>query len=140
MFYSYISYWNTLQYKCTVHYYFSCLKRISARVTSEDICLFLYCLDFILFHEALLLRCLTDLVDAQPLCLGFTSFNFPLCLLKCPLNYYCRLCTILCMIFKRLLFMQALCRPLFTKYAHCKPLLPFQSNALWIMPAFRFSI
>ena len=126
MLHSYISYWNTFQYKCTLHYYFSCRKTISARVTSEDICfilillfpcLFPFCLDFILFNEALLLWCLTGLVDPQSSCLGFTSFNVPLCLLPEMTNklllYW--LCTILCIIFKKRLFIQALCRPLFTK-------------------------
>ena len=32
-------------------------------------------------------------------------------------------------LFKKDLFIEALCRPLFTKYAHCKPLFPFQNNA-----------
>ena len=49
--------------------------------------------------------------------------------LKRPINYCCRICTILCMILKKLLFIEALCRPLFTKYAHCKPLFQFQNNA-----------
>ena len=49
--------------------------------------------------------------------------------LKRPANYYCRICTISCMIFKKNMFMEALCRPLFTKYTHCKPLLPFQINS-----------
>ena len=44
--------------------------------------------------------------------------------LKRPINYCCRICTILCMIFKKRLFIEVLCRPLFTKYAHCKPLFP----------------
>ena len=51
---------------------FHVVKQYHARVTSKDICLlfiilflclFPFCLDFILFHEALLLlRCLIDLV------------------------------------------------------------------------------
>ena len=49
--------------------------------------------------------------------------------LKRPINYCCRICTILRMIFKKSLFVEALCRPLFTKYAHCKPLFAFQKNA-----------
>ena len=40
-----------------------------------------------------------------------------------------RICTILWMIFKKRLLIEALCRSLFTKYAHCKPLFPFQNNA-----------
>ena len=31
------------------------------------------------------------------------------------------------MIFKTRLFIEALCKPLFTKHAHCKPLFPFQN-------------
>ena len=54
--------------------------------------------------------------------------------LKRPINYCCRICTILCMILKKLLFIEALCRPLFTKYAHCKPLFQFQNNAWWTCP------
>ena len=34
------------------------------------------------------------------------------------------------MIFKERLFIETLCRPLFTKYAHYKPLFQFQNNAL----------
>ena len=49
--------------------------------------------------------------------------------LKRPTNYCCKMCTILCMIFKNRLFMKALCRPLFTKYANCKPLFSFEK---WI--------
>ena len=49
--------------------------------------------------------------------------------LKRPTNFYCRICTISCMIFKKNMFMEALCRSLFTKYVHCKPLLPFQINS-----------
>ena len=49
--------------------------------------------------------------------------------LKQPINYCCRVCAILCMILKKRLFIEALCRVLFTKYAHCKPLFPFQNNA-----------
>ena len=57
----------------------------------------------------------------------FTSFNVPPCLL--PINYCCWICTIWCMTFKKRLFTEVLCRPLFTKYAHCKPLFPFENNA-----------
>ena len=49
--------------------------------------------------------------------------------LKQPINYCCRIFTILCMIFKKHLFIVALCSPIFIKYAHCKPLFPFQNNA-----------
>ena len=48
--------------------------------------------------------------------------------LKRPISYCCRICTILRMIFKISLFVEALYRPLFTKYAHCKPLFTFQNN------------
>ena len=41
------------------------------------------------------------------------------------INYCCRICTNLCMVFKKCLFIELLCRPLLTKYAHCKPLFPF---------------
>ena len=33
--------------------------------------------------------------------------------LKRPINYCCRICTFLCMIFKKRLFIEALCRSLF---------------------------
>ena len=59
--------------------------------------------------------------------------------LKRPINC-CRICKILCIILKKRLFTEALYRPLLTNYAHCKPLFPYQSNALWIMPSFRVSI
>ena len=49
--------------------------------------------------------------------------------LKQLINYCCRICTILCMIFKKCLFIEALCWSLLRKYAHCKPLFPFQNNA-----------
>ena len=48
--------------------------------------------------------------------------------LKRPINYFFRIFTILCMIFKKRPFIEALCKPLFTKCAHCKPLFPFQNN------------
>ena len=41
--------------------------------------------------------------------------------LKRPINYYCRIFTILCIVFKKHLFIEALGRPLFTKYADSKP-------------------
>ena len=49
--------------------------------------------------------------------------------LKRPINFCCRICTILCMILKKRLFIEALCGPLLRKYAHFKPLFPFQNNA-----------
>ena len=33
------------------------------------------------------------------------------------------------MMFKKRLFIEALCRPLFTNHASCKPLFPFQNAA-----------
>ena len=48
---------------------------------------------------------------------------------KRPINYCCRICTVLCTILKKRQFIEALWRPSFTKYAHCKPLFPFQNNA-----------
>ena len=53
----------------------------------------------------------------------------PNLLLKMTVNYCYRICIILCMIFKKRLFIEALCRSLFRKYAHCKPLFLFQNNA-----------
>ena len=51
--------------------------------------------------------------------------------LKRQINYCCRICRIcsILFIFKTRLLMEALCRPLFTKYGHCKPLFSFQNNA-----------
>ena len=69
-------------------------------------------------------------IDAQSSCLSFMSFSVALVYsLKRPINYCCKICTILCTILKRCLFIEALCRSIFTKYAQCKPLLPFQNNA-----------
>ena len=59
--------------------------------------------------------------------------------LKQSINYCCRICTILCMIFEKRLFIEALWRPLVTKYALCKLLFPFQNNAWWIISAFRWT-
>ena len=56
-------------------------------------------------------------IDAQSSCLGFTSFNVRPCLYtKTADKYCCGIRTILCMIFKKLLFIKSLCRPLLTKY------------------------
>ena len=49
--------------------------------------------------------------------------------LKRLVIYCCRISTILCMILKKRMFIEALCRPLFTKYAHFKPFFSFQNNA-----------
>ena len=72
MFYTYICYWNTFQYKYIIQITFDVAKQSRARVTSKDIfllfvilffCLFLYCLGSFLFHEALLLlHCLNGLM------------------------------------------------------------------------------
>ena len=68
----------------------------------------------------------SNLVEFHCLCLGFMSFNIPLVYsLKRLINYCFRICSILCMIFKKWLFLKALYRPLFRKYAHCKPLFQF---------------
>ena len=69
-------------------------------------------------------------IDAQSSCLGFSSFTVPLIYsVKRPINYCCIICTTVCIIFKKRLFIEALCRPLFRKHAHCKPLFPCQNNA-----------
>ena len=69
MFYTYICYWNTFQYKCTIQIIFSCRKTISCASDFKRylftlllfLRLFLFCLDIALFQEALLiLQCWTD--------------------------------------------------------------------------------
>ena len=72
MLYTYVCYWNRFQYKNIIQITFHVVKQYHTWPTSKDIylliiklflCLFLFCLNFILFHDAhLLLRCLTDLV------------------------------------------------------------------------------
>ena len=72
MFYTYICYWNTFQYKYIIQITFHIVKQSHVRVTAKYICLpfiifflflFPFCLDFVLFQEALLiLCCLIDLV------------------------------------------------------------------------------
>ena len=47
----------------------------------------------------------------------------------------CRIYAILWMTFKKRLLIDALCRLLFTKCVHCKPLFPLHNNAWWTMPA-----
>ena len=54
--------------------------------------------------------------------------HLPCYSLKRPINYCCRTSPILCMIFKICMFIKTLCRTLFTKYAHYKPLFPFENN------------
>ena len=58
MFYTYICYWNIFQYKHMIKITFHVLKQSHVRVTSKDICLyfiflclFLFCLDFVLFKK-----------------------------------------------------------------------------------------
>ena len=82
-------------------------------------------------HESSEQRESANWIDAQSLCLGFTSFNAPrppppplVYSLKQSINYCCRVCTILCMIFKKCLFIESLCRPSYTKYMHCNPITP----------------
>ena len=72
IFYTHICYWNTFQYKYIIEITFHVVKQSHVRVTSKDICLLFiilflsvlsFCLNFVLFHEALLLLCcLIDLV------------------------------------------------------------------------------
>ena len=143
-------------------------KDISLLFIILPLCLFSFCLDFVIVHNyfplaksnlrkncfKLLRHFLTfvcfhwkvtwhldkvnkvktervnNLIDAQFLCLGVTGFNVTLGYSpKRPINSCCRICIILCVVFKKCLFIEALYRPLFTKYAHCKPLFPLQNNA-----------
>ena len=138
MFYTYICYWNIFQYKYTTQITFHVVKQSHARVTSKDICLLLhYFFAYFRFVSPLFyFRKLSSSFDVwltpgpESSCLGFTSFNVPLIYsLKRPINYCCWIWTILCKIFKKRLFIEALCRPLFTKYAYCKSLFSFQNNA-----------
>ena len=72
MFCTYICFWKTFQYKGIIQITFHVVKQSHAWVTFKYICLlfmilffwlFLLCLDFVLFHEALLfLDCLIDLL------------------------------------------------------------------------------
>ena len=86
MFYTYICYWNTFQYKYIIQITFHVVKQTHARVTSKDTCLLfiififcqlLFCLDFVLFHEALLLLCCFISWSSSPPLL----FNWPRVLL-----------------------------------------------------------
>ena len=63
MFYTYICHGNMFQNKYIMQITFHVVKQSPAQVTSKDICflfiilflrLFLFCLDFVLFREALL--------------------------------------------------------------------------------------
>ena len=60
MFYTYICYWNTFQYKYIIQITFHVVKQFYVRVTSKDICLlfillfpclFPFCLVVVLFME-----------------------------------------------------------------------------------------
>ena len=72
IFYTHICYWNTFQYKYIIQITFHVVKQSHVRLTSNDICLLFiilflsvlsFCLNFVLFPEALLLLCcLIDLV------------------------------------------------------------------------------
>ena len=72
MFYTYICYWSTFQHSYIIQINSHVVKRYHARVTSKDICLlfiilflclFPFCLEFVLFREVLVfLHCLIDLV------------------------------------------------------------------------------
>ena len=56
----------------------------------------------------------SSLIDDHSSCLEFTSFNVPpVWSLKQPINYCCRICTILFMTLKKCLFKGALWRPSF---------------------------
>ena len=50
------------------------------------------------------------------------------------------LCYVICVIVNKCLFIEVLCRPLFTIYAYSKPLFTFQNNASGIIPAFHINI
>ena len=71
MFYNYICYWNTFQYKYTIQITFHVVQQSHAWVASKDICLlfiiflflFPFCLDFVLFHEALSSSFLVELTS-----------------------------------------------------------------------------
>ena len=138
MYFTYICYWSTFSIK--IHYtnYFSCCKTISCASEFERYLFTVYHIIslFALFHEALLLKLSSNLREKS-----FTHFsNFLTILLfvfiekyliyslKRPINYCCRISAILCNS-KNVRSIEALCRPLFTKYTHCKPLFPFQNNA-----------
>ena len=71
-------------------------------------------------------------ISAQSLHLRLMSFNVTSLhfSLKQLINYCCcRVCTILWMIIKKCLSIEAFCGQLFMRYAHCKPLFPFQNTA-----------
>ena len=72
MFFTYTCYWGIFQYKYIIQITFHVVKQSHVRLTSKDICLLFiilflsvlsFCLNFVLFPEALLLLCcLIDLV------------------------------------------------------------------------------
>ena len=114
-FYIYICYWNTLQYKYIIQITFYVVKQSHRWVTSN-------------LTRKLRLR------ESQQLnwrsALRFTSLNVPHCLLpKTTVKLLLYNLHHLIMIFEICLFIEAPWRPLFTKYALCKPLFPFQNNA-----------
>ena len=180
MFYTYICYWNTFQYKYITQITFHVVKQSRTQTTQKDICLlfiilFLYSfysmkLSFSSSPQMFSIRCFKSTrkflheLKAFPN-ISFVCFHWKITWhlgkikkkvklresaieltrrvwgsrvsaspvvysLKRPINYFCRICTTLCMIFKERLFIETLCRPLFTKYAHYKPLFQFQNNAL----------
>ena len=62
----------------------------------------------------------SNCIDAQSSCLGSRILASPhVDSLKWQINYCCRICTILCKILKKRLFIEMLRRSLFTKYSHC---------------------
>ena len=52
IFYAYICYWNTFQYKCIIHITFHVVKQSHARMTSKDICLLFILLFLCLFFSS----------------------------------------------------------------------------------------
>ena len=105
-------------------------------------------LTFVCFHwkiawhlgketKKLRLRASANELKLSPCVWGSRISTSPLVFsLKRPINHCCRIYTILCRTLKKRLFIEALCRPLFTKYVHCKSLFPFQNNVQWIMNNF----
>ena len=98
IFYTYICYWNTFQYKY-INYtnYFSCCKIIShvSDFKSKDVftlilflCLYIYFRFISLFYLRKLSSSFSVYLtwDPQSTCLGFTNFNVPPCLLPETIN------------------------------------------------------
>ena len=99
MLYTYICYWNTLRYKYFIQITFHVVKQSHALGKLTNIS-----------HLP------SQIYANIP---SRTKFSF-----VCKRTY-----TIIYMIIKKRLFVKSLGRPLFTKYAHCKPLFPFHNNA-----------